>query len=91
MSVTVDELSLVTLKPADSEPLEDARLLPAVFSGAFEPADVDRAADALEDAALGARDDLFDLEPAVAELPSGASAVEAARGLDTTVRPDINC
>ena len=88
LRVTVVELSLVTLKPPDYEPLDDARLLLGPALVAFAADEVDLAADDLEDAALGVLDGLL-LVLAVAVF-TFCDAAEALRGLEATVRPAIN-
>ncbi len=87
LRVTVVELSLVTLKPPDSEPLDDARLLLGPALVAFAADEVDLAADDLEDAALGVLDGLLLVLAAVFTF---CDAAEALRGLEATVRPAIN-
>lgn len=88
LRVTVVELSLVTLKPPDSEPLDDARLSLGPALVAFAADEVDRAADDLEDAALGVLDGLL-LVLAVADLTFCGGAA-ALRGFEAMGRPARN-
>ena len=83
LSVTVVELSFVTLKPPppDSDPLEDARL--ELAEGAVRAALADDA-DAFDDvlAVLGVRLDLLALALVPADRVAGVFS-----GLDATARP----